>query len=66
MEKKGLPENARKAVKSTAEGFLGLMFDIFSHGDPVGPDGELLSEDIPQRTMEERKYAGRDKIIEKS
>jgi hypothetical protein len=66
MEKKSLPENAKKAVKSTAEGLLALMTDIFSHGDPVGPDGELLSEDIPQRTMEERKYANRDAIIKKS
>jgi hypothetical protein len=66
MEKKSLPENARKALKNTGEGFLALMADIFSHGDPVGPDGELLSEDIPQRTMEERKYAGRDNIIKKS
>ena len=66
MEKKSLPENARKALKNTGEGFLALMADIFSHGDPVGPDGELLSEDIPQRTMEERKYANRDAIIKKS
>lgn len=66
MEKKSLPENIGKAVLSTVEGLLGAMVDAFSNGDPVGPDGEPLSEDIPQRTMEERKYAGRDKIIKKS
>ena len=66
MEKKSLPENAKKAVKSTAMGFFGLMLDVFSNGDPVGPNGELLSEDIPKRTMEERKYAFRDKILKKS
>lgn len=66
MEKKSLPENAKKALKNSGEGFLALMADMFSHGDPVGPDGEPLSEDIPKRTMEERKYGIRDNILKNS